>query len=134
MEKNPESIQKLIESYELNVTELQSTIYEIVMKVINKFGTSVVTTGLRVVTLSHQIMTTEKDMKKPISPLAFNKTDSNAPNLRKCCVENGVKSDQCLNVMWDATKVEEATAIDISYCAQYANITFKCLLSDVDMR
>lgn len=111
-----------------------STMYEIEMKSINKYGTSIITNGLRVVTLSHEIMTTEKDMKKPISSLALNKTDTYVPNLRKCCIENGVKSEQCLNAMCDATKVEEATAIDLSSCVQYANITFKCLVSDIDIR
>ncbi len=144
-EKMPKEIQSMIgkmNSYKIfsNVTEYiinnlkQSTMYQIEMKSINKFGESIVTNELRVVTLSPEIMKTEKDMKKPISSLALNKTDYSVPNLRKCCIENGVKSEQCLNSLCDTTKVEEASAIDISYCAQYANITFKCLASDIDIR
>ncbi|XP_054159728.1 Ig-like and fibronectin type-III domain-containing protein 2 [Oppia nitens] len=112
----------------------EATMYEIEMKSINKYGTSVTSNGIRVITESHiPHHSLEKDSKKPISSLKFNKTASFAPNLRKCCSDSGVKSDFCLNTLCDPTNAEEATVGDISFCAQYANITFKCLSPDHDV-
>ena len=181
-ERSTEKMQSLIESYELNVTELhsfdpndwtlkkkseiskqlnqmeginpytrtfkidgnrteftinelkESTMYEMAIKSINKYGTSIVTNDIRVVTHSRAIHNIEKDTKKPISSLKFNKTSSLAPNLRKCCADNGMKSEFCLNTLCDLTKLEEASVADISFCAQFSNITFKCLVPDYDIR
>lgn len=112
----------------------ESTMFEMSIRSVNKYGTSVVTNDIRVVTLSKPIHNIEKDTKKPISSLKFNKTASFAPNLLKCCAENGIKTEFCLNTLCDPTKAEEATIGDISYCAQFANITFKCLAPDQDIR
>ena len=112
----------------------ESTMYELAIKSVNQYGSSLITGDIRVVTHSKPIHKIEKDGKKPISPLVFNKTASMAPNLRKCCADNGIKTEFCLNTLCEPTKAEEVTIGDVSYCAQYANITFKCLTPDHDIR
>lgn len=117
------------------VTDLkESTMYELAIRSVNQYGSSLVAGDIRVVTHSKLIHNIDKEGKKPISSLAFNKTASLAPNLRKCCAENGIKTDFCLNTLCEPTKAEDVTIGDVSYCAQYANITFKCLSPDHDIR
>lgn len=51
------------------------------------------------------------------------------PNLKQCCLDNGLKSEKCLSLC-DSTKFEldnGSSDEHIIQCTQYVNITFKCL-------
>ncbi|CAG2122835.1 unnamed protein product, partial [Medioppia subpectinata] len=97
----------------------QFTMYEIQMSAVNKFGDSLPTDPIRALTLAP-----ESDTQKIPKSI---KTDPKLPNIRKCCENNGVVLDRCLNTLCDPTQADTASLSDLMICAPWANVTFKCM-------
>jgi hypothetical protein len=97
---------------EYTVKDLKTfTMYEIQVTAINKFGDSLPTNPIRALTLSP-----ESDSQKiPKST----KNDPKLPNIRKCCEDNGVVLDRCLNTLCDPTKADTASLSDLMICAPW---------------
>jgi hypothetical protein len=92
------------------------TMYEIRMTAINKFGSSLPTNPIRTLTLSP-----ESESQK--IPPNSSKNEPKLPNIRKCCEENGVMLDRCLNTLCDPTKADTASLSDLMICAPWYAIT-----------
>ena len=92
------------------------TMYEIQMQALNKFGSSLPTDSMRALTL-----TPEPDSQK-IAPSS--KNDPKLPDIKKCCADNGVVLDRCVNTLCDPTKADTASLSDLMICAPwYAFLT-----------
>ena len=97
---------------EYTIGELkQFTMYEIQMTAVNKLGSSLSTNPIRALTL-----TPEPDVQKmPSNP----KNEPKLPNIRKCCQDNGVALDRCLDTLCDPTKADSASLSDLMICAPW---------------
>ncbi|XP_015790397.1 Ig-like and fibronectin type-III domain-containing protein 1 [Tetranychus urticae] len=111
---------------EFKATNLKPfTMYEITMLAINKFGTSLPSATVRTLTLS-PAKSKDKEPSKPARPAP------ELPDIKKCCVDNGLVLDRCVDILCDPVRADEATITDIMICAPWANITFKCMASGID--
>lgn len=128
-----------------NVTSLKPfTVYEVVMQSRNRFGQSLPSEQIRVVTrlnetAGHQDARIPSSIPAP-GELAINQTanqnsaDNRLPNMRQCCIDRGVKLDRCVDVLCDPTHTDQASLADLMICAPWANVTFSCLAQGVDHR
>jgi hypothetical protein len=133
---------------QFNVTNLKPfTVYEVVMQSRNRFGQSLPSEQIRVVTRlnatsGHQDARVPTSIPAPgelvIQDTNVNKSRSSAdkqlPDMRRCCIERGVKLDRCVDVLCDPTHTDQATLADLMICAPWANVTFSCLAQGVDHR
>ena len=99
------------------------TLYEIVMKAVNKMGESVPTISIR--TLTHLPESTQKKRKTEWTEVDASAHNS-PPDLRKCCKKNGLHNDTCLDAICDPSKAYKRNH-DLMSCLIYANISFNCM-------
>ncbi|XP_015790315.1 uncharacterized protein LOC107367145 [Tetranychus urticae] len=92
---------------------------------INKLRTSLPLATVRTSTIS-PAKSKEKEPSKPARPAP------ELPDIKKCCVDNGLVLDRCVDILCDPVRADEATITDIMICAPWANITFKCMASGID--
>lgn len=64
------------------------------------------------------------------SPLSL--SFSTHPDVRGCCMKNGVTHRTCLDKMCDPVKADFTEVPDLMVCAPWANITFACLANKMD--
>lgn len=103
----------------------KSTMYEIKMIALNKFGESLPTNELRVVTHSP---TSEEDNKskdndnsreKVVDDLDKPSDPSKVPNLRQCCSGKGVKNEACLKQLCEPFIIEPVEVEESIMCMRY---------------
>lgn len=112
---------------EFKATKLNPfTMYEITITAINKIGSSLPSAAVRTLTLAP-----EKPPKEPTKP-PKNQPIPELPDIKKCCIDNGLVLGRCADILCDPVRADEATLTDIIICAPWANITFKCMASGVD--
>lgn len=98
---------------EFTIKELKPfTMYEIVMKSMNKIGTSIQTNSIRSLTLL------SNNQREP-SGKVLNEPDPVLPDIRKCCEDDGVILDRCLDTLCDPTKSDQASLSDLMICAPW---------------
>lgn len=111
-----------------------NTMYEIKMIAFNKFGESLPTNLLRVVTHGQSM----------VSPAAAADDDGTAvdksnnttigqdesmkvPNLRQCCTNKGVRNDACLKQLCEPFVIEPVEVEESIMCMKYMNTSYKCI-------
>ncbi|KAF7493386.1 Ig-like and fibronectin type-III domain-containing protein 2 [Sarcoptes scabiei] len=118
----------------------KSTMYEIKMIALNKFGESLPTNDLRVVT--HSIETQDSSTSTDKEQVMNNNNNGNdfksdeeeiknstieAPNLRRCCSSKGVKSDTCLKQLCEPFIIEPVDVEESIMCMKYMNTSYRCI-------
>ena len=101
----------------------EATMFEIRMISTNKFGESLPTSEIRVVTHS-------QNEPKPVTGSSIIdevEEKKKAPNLRKCCVDKGVKTDACLKQLCEPFIIEPVEIEDSIMCMKYMNTSYKCI-------
>lgn len=102
------------------------TMYEIQMLSTNKIGSSIPISPIRTLTLQP-----EEKSAEPTKP-PKTKDQPKLPDMKKCCKDNGVGLDRCIEILCDPVKTDEASLTDLMICAPWANVTFKCVANGVD--
>ncbi|RWS04782.1 Ig-like and fibronectin type-III domain-containing protein C25G4.10-like protein, partial [Dinothrombium tinctorium] len=111
---------------EYRITSLKPyTMYEITMNAFNKMGTSLTTNAIRTLTLS------DSDLRE-VTTEPNGHPEPELPNIKKCCRDNGVSLGRCVDILCDPVRADESSVTDFMICAPWANITFKCLSSNID--
>jgi len=125
----PESVEVVVIS--ANKTEHiigplpEATMFELRMVATNKFGESLPTSEIRVVTHSpNEPKPVNASSTEPIDEVEEKKQ---APNLRKCCVDKGVKTDACLKQLCEPFIIEPVEIEDSIMCMKYMNTSYKCI-------
>lgn len=113
----------------------RSTMYEIRMVALNRFGESLPTNELRVVTHSSPLEPSSdtesstsgpsSSSSSPPSPAAAISTE--VPNLRKCCSNKGVKNEACLKQLCEPFIIEPVEVEESIMCMRYMNTSYKCI-------
>lgn len=107
----------------------EATMYEVRMMAFNRFGESLPTNDLRVVT--HTNPTTKAgEEPKPASGGGDEEEDVNSPkvpNLRRCCTGQGVKSESCLKQLCEPFIIEPVEVEESIMCMKYMNTSYKCI-------
>ncbi|XP_064458219.1 Ig-like and fibronectin type-III domain-containing protein 1 [Ornithodoros turicata] len=105
------------------------TMYEVTVTSENRHGSSLPSYALRTLTLNTEMTII------PSSNATTNDTDDmlpKLPDIRSCCVKNGVKQERCLRTMCDPSRADETTLTDVMICAPWANVTFACMADGSD--
>ncbi|XP_015794562.1 Ig-like and fibronectin type-III domain-containing protein 2 [Tetranychus urticae] len=112
------------------LTELKPfTLYQVVLTAHNKFGSSQPTPMVQSLTAPEPIP--EKSIIKSKLTSSSSVPDNSSgksvklPDLRKCCKDNGMKSEACIDALCDPT--QEYNVSRIMSCSHFANVTFKCM-------
>lgn len=114
----------------------KSTMYEVKLIALNKFGESLPTNELRIVTHSPAAeeaeTKSEKDSdaasrKKVVDELVNKGDKSDVPNLRRCCSNRGVKNEACLKQLCEPFIIEPVEVEESIMCMKYMNTSYKCI-------
>lgn len=103
-----------------------STMYEVKMLALNKYGESMATNEIRVVT--HAAMVEEPPTtSSPIDVIEDGNRTNSAPSLRRCCSNHGVKNDACLKQLCEPFIIEPVDVEESIMCMKYMNTSYKCI-------
>lgn len=115
----------------------RSTMYEIKMLAINKFGESLPTNEIRIVTHfnaenDNKKSTNEDENANTNADKGNNTNDTSmvvneAPNLRKCCANRGVKNEACLKQLCEPFIIEPVDVEESIMCMKYMNTSYRCI-------
>lgn len=108
--------------------------HEIKLVGLNKFGESLPTNEIRVVTHAAAAKDTgenspndmDNNRKKVIEDTDKNDT-SLAPSLRRCCTDHGVKNEACLKQLCEPFIIEPVDVEESIMCMKYMNTSYKCI-------
>ncbi|XP_055528945.1 Ig-like and fibronectin type-III domain-containing protein 1 [Wyeomyia smithii] len=98
------------------------TMYTITVSAHNDFGSSLPSIKIRALTLENG--GGNKQTSVAVVPIL--------PDVRGCCIKNGVTHRTCLDKMCDPVKADFTEVPDLMVCAPWANITFGCLANKID--
>ncbi|XP_062560024.1 Ig-like and fibronectin type-III domain-containing protein 1 [Armigeres subalbatus] len=98
------------------------TMYTVTVSAHNDAGSSLPSIRIRALTLENGVV--NKETSVAVVPIL--------PDVRGCCVKNGVSHRTCLDKMCDPVKADFTEVPDLMVCAPWANITFSCLANQVD--
>ncbi|XP_039449778.1 Ig-like and fibronectin type-III domain-containing protein 1 isoform X2 [Culex pipiens pallens] len=98
------------------------TMYTVTVSAHNGFGSSLASMRIRALTLENGVV--NKQTSVAVVPVL--------PDVRGCCMKNGVTHRTCLDKMCDPVKADFTEVPDLMVCAPWANITFACLANKMD--
>ncbi|XP_021707105.1 Ig-like and fibronectin type-III domain-containing protein 1 [Aedes aegypti] len=98
------------------------TMYTVTVSAHNNFGSSLPSIRIRALTLENGVV--NKETSVAVVPVL--------PDVRGCCMKNGVSHRTCLDKMCDPVKADFTEVPDLMVCAPWANITFACLANKID--
>lgn len=111
---------------EMNSTTINNlqpfTMYTVFVTAENDFGSSLPSLRKRALTLKN-------DMVNGGNSIAV---IPKLPDVKGCCVQNGVTHRTCLDKMCDPVNADFTEVPDLMVCAPWANITFSCLANNID--
>ncbi|XP_075980799.1 Ig-like and fibronectin type-III domain-containing protein 2 isoform X2 [Anticarsia gemmatalis] len=100
---------------------LPFTMYEITVTSYNIHGSSLPSYAIRSLTLTPGKMKSTEVAAAP-----------KLPDVRSCCVDQGVNHYGCVDKLCDPTKTFEIAVTDLMICAPWAGVTFTCLANGMD--
>lgn len=105
--------------------------YEVKMVALNKFGESLPTNDLRVVTHSPMVEEAKEDKDNSSRKKVIDELDkgdlAEVPNLRRCCSNRGVKNEACLKQLCEPFIIEPVEVEESIMCMKYMNTSYKCI-------
>lgn len=111
---------------EMNTTIISNlspnTMYTVFVIAENEFGSSLPSFRKRVITLEGGKKDAAND--KSVIP--------KLPDIKSCCVAQGLTHRTCLDKMCDPVKADLLTVPDLMICAPWSNFTFSCLANGID--